>query len=234
MSASYTASSFLGPDRLVPSGPDGQSELRLHPATSRPQDAHQQQRAGSRGGDSRAAGAEMLPAGVSPSPEATRAPSPGRRVRSARPLPARSPGGAPHPFAPHPLVLWGPLSPGFLPSPLPSPPPHNRPRRPAAPHPAPPLPNSWDSSSPGCLLTLTCHVLDPTAEGGASRPRGGRGQHFRADKGRRHVGVGRNRPRWLPVCNFRRMRSGRPSRSSWTGACAYCNTVLLHLELFAL
>ena len=92
--------------------------------------------------------------------------------------------------------------------PRPSPPPHNRPRRPAASHPLPPPPDSWDSPGPGWLLTLTCHVLGPTTEGGASRPREGRGQHFRADKGRRHVKVGRNRPRWLPGCNFRRVRSG--------------------------
>ena len=126
----------------------------------------------------------------------------------------------PYPFVLHPHVR-GPLSPGSRPSPLPSPPPHNRPRRPAASHPPPPPPDSWDSPGPGCLLTLTCHVLDPTTEGGASRPREGRGRHFRADKGRRHVRLGRNRPRWLPGCNFRRMRSARPRRSSRTGACAY-------------
>lgn len=198
---------LLGPHRHVSSSPTGQSELRGHPATSRPQNAHQPRHAGSRGGDSRAAGAEMLPAGVSPSPEATRAPSPGRRVQSARPLSARSPGSVPHPFVLHPHVVRGPLSPGSRPSPLPSPPPHNRPRRPAASHPPPPPPDSWDSPRPGWLLTLTCHVLGPTTEGGASRPREGRGQHFRADKGRRHVKVGRNRPRWLPGCNFRRVRS---------------------------
>ena len=103
---------LLGPHRHVSSSPAGQSELRWHPATSRPQNAHPPRHAGSRGGDSRAAGAEMLPAGVSPSPEATRAPSPGRRVQSARPLSARSPGSAPLPICPAPSCAGSPQS-GF-------------------------------------------------------------------------------------------------------------------------
>lgn len=157
--------------------------------------------------------------GCHPSREATRAPSQEMPVRS--PLSARSPGGAPRRAAPHPPFPGGvPPSPGSLPIPLPSPPPHNRPQCPAEPHPSPPPPGARDSPGPGRLLALTCHVPDPTVEGGASRPREGRGRHFRADKGRRHVRVGRNRPRWLPGCNFRRMRSARAGRGPQTGACA--------------
>lgn len=162
----------------------------------------------------------MLPAGVSPNPGG----DPRSLAGTAGPLPPSASArlaAPPTQAAPHPPAPQGPLRLGSLPIQLPSPPPHNRPRRPAAPHPSPPPPGSRDSASPGSLLTLTCHVPDPTVERGASRPREGRGRHFRADKGRRHVRVGRNRPRWLPGCNFRRMRNARASRGPRTGACAY-------------
>lgn len=196
--------------------PPRRRELPRHRATLRPQNDHPPRRARSRDGDSRAAGAEMLPAGVSPKPGGDSRSLAGIAGPLAPSALARL-AAAPHPLAPR----GHPPNPGSLPIPLPSPPPHNRPRRPAAPHPSPPPPGSRDSPGPGCLLALTCHVPDPTVEGGASRPREGRGRHFTADKGRRHVRVGRNRPRRLPGCNFRRMRSARAGRGPRTGACAY-------------
>lgn len=180
----------------------------------------------------------MLPAGVSPNPGS----DPRSLAGTAGPLaPSASArlAAPPTPAASHPPAPWGPPSPGSLPIPLPSPPPHNRPRLPAAPHPSPLPPSSWDSASPGRLLTLTCHVPDPTVEGGASRPREGRGRHFTADKGRRHVRVGRNRPRWLPGCNFRRMRNAcatprTADRRMRSRIQKFCITVLLHSELSSL
>lgn len=149
----------------------------------------------------------MPPAGVSPAPAATRAPPPRLPARppTARPLPARrTPPGRPS-ASPARGVHSGrgrfPLH--FLPSPTqPS-------RRPAASRLPPPPPGSRASPGARRWRTLTCHVPDPAAEGGASRPREGRGRHFQADKGRRHVRVGRNRPRRLPGCDFRRRRSAR-------------------------
>lgn len=101
----------------------------------------------------------------------------------------------PYPFVLHPHVR-GPLSPGSRPSPLPSPPPHNRPRRPAASHPPPPPPDSWDPPAP---VPADPHQPCPGAPGSGGRHgREKAGRHFRADRRRRQVRVGRNGPRWLP------------------------------------
>lgn len=211
---------LLGPGQRVPSPRPADVSCPRDLATSQPQNAHPLRRAGSWGGDSQEAWAEMLPAGVSP---CRRGDSRSFVGTSGPPVHSPSaPPAAPPPPAqlPRALLPPGSPSPGFLPIPFLSPPPHNRLRRPAAPHPPPPPPGSRDSPGPGRLLILTCHVPDPTAEGGASRPREGRGRHFRADKGRRHVTVGRNRPRWLPGCNFRRMRSAHATCGPRTGACA--------------
>lgn len=57
---------LLGPHRHVSSSPTGQSELRGHPATLAASERPPAAARGSRGGDSRAAGAGgLLPAGVS-------------------------------------------------------------------------------------------------------------------------------------------------------------------------
>ncbi|XP_031235201.1 uncharacterized protein LOC116096962 [Mastomys coucha] len=124
-----------------------------------------------------------------------------------------SPGGDSRPLG-HagawPPLRAAPAAPGpAAPSAPASPPPHNRPgvRRPRPPPPRSRLPGlPGRRRRPG----LTCHVPNPATDGGASRPREGRGQRFTADKGRRHVRAGRNRPRWLPGCDFRRWRSARP------------------------
>lgn len=172
---------------------------------------------GSGGGDSRRRGRRGCQLGCHPAERRLAlGPRPGLRgcPSAARPLPPRR---AP-PAAPHPCPA-GPPSPGFPSRPMASPPPHNRPG-PAAPHPPPLPPGSRGAPGPRRLPALTCHVPDPGAEGGASRPREGRGRHFPADKGRRHVGVGRNRPRGLPGGHFRRMRSARARRGPRVRAAA--------------
>ena len=133
----------------------------------------------------------MPPAAVSPSPGDDSRPV--GRAGAWPPLRAA-------PVAPGPR---GALRPG-LPSPT----------QPSG-RPVAPVPGRLGSRLPGLpdrrrRPGLTCHVPNPTTDGGASRPREGRGQRFTADKGRRHVRTGRNRPRWLPGWDFRRWRSARP------------------------
>lgn len=101
------------------------------PATSWPQDTHPRRRGGSGGGDSCAAGAEMLPAGVTPAREATRAPQPGLPARppTAGPLPTRRT----PPRRPSASCPAGSTRAGFPGHPTASPPPHNRPGAPARP-----------------------------------------------------------------------------------------------------
>lgn len=173
--------------------------LGPHAVAARPPAAAR--RAGSRGGDSPAAGAEMAPAAVSPSPGGDSRPFGSTGARATPPdrsrcSPAR---GAFHPGLPSPT----------------QPSRHPEPPAPAASVPPPGLPSRphW--------LSLTCHVPNPTTEGGASRPREGQGQSFTADKGRRHVRAGRNRPRRLPGTDFRRRHSASLRARPPTGACAY-------------
>lgn len=137
------------------------------PPRGRSTPTHRGRRAGSGGGDSPAAGAEMPSAAVSPSPGGDSRPV--GRAGAWPPLPAA-------PAAPGPAA----------PSARASPPPHNRP---GVPRPRPPPPRSRLPGLPGRQRRpgLTCHVPNPTTDGGASRPREGRGQRFTVDKGRRHV-----------------------------------------------
>lgn len=173
----------------------GRPALRPHAAAARPPAA-----AGARGQGAvtaRRRGRRCHQPGCHPVPEATRAPPAARvHVHPSGPLPGprRPPPGPPLPHTTVPASqVSGPLR---LPSRLPGLP--GRPR--------------WPS--------LTCHVPNSTTGGGASRPREGRGQRFTADKGRRHVRAGRNRPRWLPGSNFRRLPSAAQRARPPTGACA--------------
>lgn len=189
---------------------------RTSPPRGRSTPTRHGRRAGSGGGDSPAAGAEMPPAAVSPNPGGDSRPV----GRAGAWLPLRDAPAAPGPAAPSARA---------------SPPPHNRP---GGPRPGPPPPPSRLPGLPGRRRrpNLTCHVPNSTRDGGASRPREGRGQHFTADKGRRHVRAGRNRPRWLPGWDFRRWRSARP-RCATAGrrmrlACQKFVSALLDLNPF--
>lgn len=195
----------------------------LHcPGTSPPRGRRMPTRRGARGQGAVTAGRRgrrCRQLGCHRAREATRAPSQGRLLRPPTPHP-RSPGGAPLLSARRPLSQRVPSAPApvplhFLPLPhttVPSFPPRPTLRRLCS--------GCLDSPGPRRLPVLTCHVPNPTAKGGASRPREGRGRHFRADKGRRHDRVGRNRPRRLPGCNLRRMRSAQASCATVTCACA--------------
>lgn len=191
--------------------------LRPHAAAARPPAA-----AGARGQGAvtaRRRGRRCHQLRCHPAPEETRAPSATRGLhhpsRSLPPLPAPR-GPPPRPPLPHTTVRAS-RGPGPPPPPFRLPELSGRRRRPS----------------------LTCHVPNLTTEGGASRPREGRGQRFRADKGRRHVRAGRNRPRRLPGCNFRRMRSARASCATTSGRMRlgsqkFFVSVLLELSRFKL
>nr|CAI9703079.1 unnamed protein product [Rangifer tarandus platyrhynchus] len=158
------------PPRPAPPGP-GRQESSTPPAKGRGAGSPParglrrptRRRAGSRGGDSRAAGAELLPAGCPPGGDSrcvTRTTSPARRLAGQRPAPSRCAG------PPQSGVLSVPVPvpvhfPPFPHTTVPGVPPRPILRRlrpiPGTNPPPPPPPR------PRCFLTLTRHVPDPTA-----------------------------------------------------------------------